>query len=83
MFKPFQQGNESCQVGELTLENQTDCVSLYGNLQLHHDQLSLQQAMALRDVMQAVVNHLQAQEQLPERYVQPTLTWVDNPFQDS
>ncbi len=82
MFKPFQTGIESCQVGDLTLENQTDQVSLYGNLQLHQDQLSLQQAMQLRDLMQAVIAHLQSQSHLPVCYVAPTAHWVDNPFQD-
>lgn len=83
MFKPFVNGVESCQIGQLTLENQTDCVSLYGSLQLQLDQNSLEQALALQCVLNQVVLHLQQleqQQQLPKT-ANPTLQhWVDNPF---
>ena len=39
MFKPFVDGNESSAIYDLTLENQVDCVSLYGNLQITKDQV--------------------------------------------
>jgi hypothetical protein len=44
MFKPFEHGNESSAIYDLTLENQVDCVSLYGNLQITKDQVGLQAA---------------------------------------
>ncbi len=34
MFKPFENGTESSAIYDLTLENQLDCVNIYGNLQI-------------------------------------------------
>ena len=34
MFKPFQHGTESHAIHDLTVENDLDCVNVYGNLQL-------------------------------------------------
>ena len=47
MFKPFETENESSSIYDLTLENQVDCVSLYGNLQITKDQVGLKAAKAL------------------------------------
>ncbi len=49
MFKPFENGTESSAIYDLTLENQTDCVSLYGNLQITKDQDGLKTAKALQE----------------------------------
>ncbi len=41
MFKAFENGSESHAIHDLTLENDLDCVSLYGNLQITKDQQGL------------------------------------------
>ena len=48
MFKPFEQGTESHSIHDLTLENDLDRVSIYGNLQITKDQAGLDAAKALQ-----------------------------------
>lgn len=83
MFKPYEQGVESYQLDDLTLENQLDVINIYGNLQLYQDQYSLQQAQHLLTLMQNIVGHLQnlqQQNQLPEKVSLMESRWVENPF---
>lgn len=80
MFKAYQ-GNESYQLDDLTLENQEDVINIYGNLQLHHDQHSLEQAKKLLTLMQDIVQYLEQKTHLPQ-YQQTIMSrWVDNPFE--
>ena len=62
MFKPFETGNESSSIYDLTLENQVDCVSLYGNLQITKDQVGLKAAKALQQLINDVVIALEKEE---------------------
>jgi hypothetical protein len=62
MFKPFENGNESSAIYDLTLENQLDCVSLYGNLQITKDQAGLKTAKALQQFINDVVIALEKEE---------------------
>jgi hypothetical protein len=66
MFKPFEQGDQSSAIYDLTLENQVDCVSLYGNLQITKDQAGLKAAKALQSFINEVVMVLEAQS-FPEQ----------------
>lgn len=79
MFKPFQNGNESHAIHDLTLENDLDCINVYGNLQISKDQVGLQAAKKL----QAFINELVAaleQENLPEKIQRPPEHEIENPF---
>nr|WP_315280446.1 hypothetical protein [uncultured Acinetobacter sp.] len=79
MFKPFQNGNESHAIHDLTLENDLDCINVYGNLQISKDQVGLQAAKKL----QAFINELVAaleQENLPEKIQRPPEQEIENPF---
>lgn len=80
MFKPFQQGNESHAIHDLTLENDLDRINLYGNLQMTHDQAGLVAAKALKAYLDAIVQHLEQQPDLPEHIVHPSADEIDNPF---
>ena len=80
MFKPFVQGNESLAIHDLTLENDTDCVSIYGNLQLTKDQAGLAAAKALQAYLNAIVQQLESEAQLPEKIEHPHSSEIDNPF---
>lgn len=64
---------------DLTLENQVDCVSLYGNLQITKDQVGLQAARKLQAFMNEVVTALE-QENLPEKIQRPPEQEIENPF---
>ncbi|MDH0719123.1 MULTISPECIES: hypothetical protein [Acinetobacter] len=79
MFKPFETGNESSSIYDLTLENQVDCVSLYGNLQITKDQVGLKAAKALQQLINDVVIALE-KEQLPAQIERKPEQEIENPF---
>ncbi|WP_038346267.1 hypothetical protein [Acinetobacter sp. A47] len=79
MFKPFEHGDESSAIYDLTLENQVDCVSLYGNLQITKDQAGLKTAKALQSFVNEVVAALEKQP-LPEQIERQQEQEVENPF---
>lgn len=80
MFKPFENGTESHAIHDLTLENQEDCVSIYGNLQLTKDQAGLQAAKALQTFVNAVVSALENEAHLPEKIDRQDEQEIENPF---
>jgi hypothetical protein len=80
MFKPFVNGNESHAIHDLTLENQEDCVSIYGNLQLTKDQTGLEAAKALQNYVNAVVIALENEPNLPEKIDRQDQQEIENPF---
>lgn len=79
MFKPFEKGTESSSIEDLTLENDVDCVSIYGNLQITKDKVGLEQAKALHSFLSEVVAALE-KEELPEKIERPAEQEVNNPF---
>ena len=79
MFKPFEKGTESSAIEDLTLENDVDCVSIYGNLQITKDKVGLEQAKALQSFLNDVVAALE-KEELPEKIERPAEQEVNNPF---
>ncbi|PKF36840.1 hypothetical protein [Acinetobacter proteolyticus] len=79
MFKPFEQGDESSAIYDLTLENQVDCVSLYGNLQITKDQAGLKTAKALQNFINDVVAALE-KDDLPEQIERKLEHDIENPF---
>ena len=80
MFKPFENGTESHAIHDLTVENQLDCVSIYGNLQLTKDRSGLQAAKALQALLNEVVHALEHEENLPEKIFRQEEQEIENPF---
>ncbi|AMW80055.1 hypothetical protein AMD27_14860 [Acinetobacter sp. TGL-Y2] len=80
MFKPFEQGTESHSIHDLTLENDLDRVSIYGNLQLTKDQAGLAAAKALQAYLNAIVMQLEQEQQLPEKIQSSSENEIENPF---
>ena len=73
--------NKSTAVGGLTVENAPDKVVLYGSLELTCDQAGLEQAQALRSLLDAVIQSLQAGSALPAALPPPKRPRkVRNPF---
>ncbi|MGL5211151.1 MAG: hypothetical protein ACRC7K_02755, partial [Acinetobacter junii] len=75
----FETGNESSSIYDLTLENQVDCVSLYGNLQITKDQVGLKAAKALQQLINDVVIALE-KEELPAQIERKPEQEIENPF---
>ena len=80
MFKAFENGVESHAIHDLTLENQEDCVSIYGNLQITKDQHGLKAAQALQAYLNDIVMTLEKQPNLPEKIERQIEGEVENPF---
>ena len=80
MFKAFQDGTETTAIYDLTLENDLDQVSIYGNLQIHKDQQGLAAAKKLQALLNDIVTHLEAEADLPEKLEYPDADEVENPF---
>ena len=78
-LRPFQNESDSIAIGELTIENRTDQVEIYGSLSITRDQAGLAGARALKQLVDAVVAALAAEE-LPERVAEKPATQVKNPF---
>lgn len=80
MFKPFQHGTESHAIHDLTVENDLDCVNVYGNLQLTKDQAGLAAAKALQALLNEVVEALEKEPNLPEKIQRTEVREIENPF---
>nr|WP_298893381.1 hypothetical protein [uncultured Acinetobacter sp.] len=60
-FKPFQNHTQSITIDALTIENQGERISIYGSLQIHQDQHSLEHAKILMKILEQTVTTLESQ----------------------
>lgn len=86
MFKPYSNDDDvlNIQGDALTLSNGTTRIVLNGTLELTRDQRGLKAALALKEALDAIVESLQAQADLPSKVknepdAEPGV--VQNPFQ--
>ncbi len=80
MIDPFANESEALQVDELTIENRTDRVSIYGSIDITRDRRGLEMAKRLAQLFDAILERL-SQEELPEEIPPPNnIEVVDNPF---
>lgn len=57
---PFADDDASMSIGELTIENGTRRVAIFGQLELTRDRRGLKRAMALKEVLDKLVATLEA-----------------------
>ncbi|GAC1415680.1 MAG: hypothetical protein NVSMB6_18030 [Burkholderiaceae bacterium] len=79
-FAPYLNEEDSLSLGQLTLENRLDRVTLYGTLDLTRDRAGLEKARVLRDLLQAVVTSLEGGGPLPAHVAVKPAEKVRNPF---
>jgi hypothetical protein len=77
---PFENETQSIQIDELTIENRLDRIELYGALVITRDQIGLQRALEIQTLINATVQSLQAQTDLPQALVIKPSETIDNPF---
>ncbi len=78
---PFADDTASIGIGELTVENGTDCVSLGGSLDITRDKQGLAHARALQALLTQVVGQLEADKNLLDAVPLPAAAkTVANPF---
>src|SRR3954467_15801826 len=78
---PFADDAVSVSIGGLTVENGTDRVAIYGSLDLTRDKQGLAHALALKALLDAAVQQLQAEKDPPGAAPPPGAPkTVPNPF---
>lgn len=78
-IQPFQNEEDAFNIGELTIENRLDKLSLYGSLNITKDKAGLALAESLQELVAATVAALKA-EALPDHIALAPSDSVDNPF---
>lgn len=80
-LQPFENETQSIQIDELSIENRLDRIEIYGALVITRDQVGLQRALEIQTLINATVQSLQDQTDLPQAIeIKPSET-IDNPFQ--
>lgn len=79
-FEPYANESDVLTVGELSIENRVDRVTLQGSVELTRDEKGLALARHLKAVLDAAVKALETDEALPEAVETPKPQSVENPF---
>jgi len=80
-ISPFANESESLGIGDLTIENRTDRISIYGSIDLTRDKSGLEHARMLKAVLDKVVQVLKREKNLPDKIPPPDMPdEVANPF---
>jgi len=78
---PFADDAASTSIGELTIENGTDRIALYGSIDLTRDKQGLAHARASVALLDQAIQLLEADKSLPDAVPPPTAAkTVANPF---
>jgi hypothetical protein len=78
-INPFSNESESLQLGDLTIENRVDRVSIYGSIDLTLDKAGLELAKQLKSILDLTVAKLEKSD-LPESVAMIESDTVKNPF---
>jgi hypothetical protein len=80
-MKSYADDSASPQIGDLTIENGTDHIAVYGSLDLTRDKAGLESARALKRIVDAALKVLEGDKNLPDRIAPPKKPeQVKNPF---
>ena len=79
-IKPFKNESDCLQIGDLTIENRLDRVSIYGSLDITLDQEGLKTAKELKAVLDLTLAEMEKID-LPEHIVVVESETVMNPFE--
>lgn len=79
-IKPFQNESQVIQIDNLTIENRTDRISIYGNLDICRDKEGQLKAEILKILFEDITLFFQGEEVPKKITITPTKT-VKNPFE--
>lgn len=78
-IKPFKNESDCLEIGEMTIENRLDRVSLFGSLDLTRDRRGLALARQLHELLELTLAELEGAD-LPDLISLETAESVENPF---
>lgn len=79
-FMAYENETESFQIDEMTVENRLDRISIYGSLDLTKDRHGLESALKLKRIIDASIDALKRDKDLPDRIDVSPSESVQNPF---
>ena len=59
MIEPFANNHQSMQIGELVIENQTDKIIIYGDIDLYLNKQGFAQAKQLNELTSKILQHFE------------------------
>lgn len=83
LFTPFANAIDAVNVGELSIENGEQRITIFGQLEINRDQQGLAQAQWLAEFFQNLAVTLAAEKTLPAQLpaeIPTASTQIDNPF---
>ena len=78
-LQPFRNESDTLQIGDLTIENRLDRVSIYGSLDITLDREGLTSARELKALLERAIASME-QTDLPDRISIAEPETVKNPF---
>jgi hypothetical protein len=80
-MRPYQNEADAVEIGDLKIENRLDRVAVYGRIDLTRDKAGLENARALKQLLDGVVRTLEDDPALPEHIAPPKAPVMKrNPF---
>ena len=80
-MRPYQNEADAVEIGDLKIENRIDRISVYGRVDLTRDKAGLENARALKQLLDDVVRTLEDDPALPEHVARPKAPVMKrNPF---
>ena len=78
-FRPFENEADCLQIGDLTIENRVDRVSIFGSLDLTLDKEGLKAAKELKGILDQTLSKMEKLD-LPDKITLLAPETVKNPF---
>jgi hypothetical protein len=76
----YENETDAFQIDTLTVENRLDRISIYGSLDLTKDRHGLESALKLKRIIDASIDALKRDKNLPDQITTVPSESVDNPF---
>lgn len=79
-FMAYENEKDTLVVTDMTIENRLDRISIYGSVDLTKDKHGLEHALILKRVIDASIDALKREKNLPEDIYIKAVDSVNNPF---
>lgn len=79
-FLAYENESDSFMIQDLTVENRLDRISIYGTLDITRDRVGLNDALKLKRIIDASIDALKRDKNLPDKIETIATDSVENPF---